>query len=105
MARELIKQVPERKPFGMAATFAAFLGALIAFYAPLPGKNFSPLQPVLRDNFWLTIHVLTIVSSYGAGMLAWGLGNLSLGYFLSRPLSRSRNAGCTANTSRPDFGR
>jgi ABC-type transport system involved in cytochrome c biogenesis permease subunit len=26
--------------------------------------------------------VLTIVSSYGAGMLAWGLGNLSLGYYL-----------------------
>ena len=78
----LIDEVYVRKPFGMAATFAAFLGAYIAWYAPLQGKNFSALQPVLRDNFWLTIHVLTIVSSYGAGLLAWGLGNLSLGHYL-----------------------
>ena len=37
---------------------------------------------MLRDNFWLTIHVLTIVSSYAAGALAWGLGILSLGHYL-----------------------
>lgn len=79
---ELVNQVYIRKPFGLAATFAAFLGSFIAWYSPVLDKNFSPLQPVLRDNFWLTIHVLTIVSSYGAGMLAWGLGNLSLGYYL-----------------------
>ncbi len=94
--RALVEQVYVRKPFGLAATFAAFLGALIAFYAPLPGKNFSPLQPVLRDNFWLTIHVLTIVSSYGAGMLAWGLGNLSLGYYLFGSY-RNRETSATAN--------
>lgn len=79
---ELVGQVYARKPFGLAATFAAFLGAFIAYWSPVLDKNFTPLQPVLRDNFWLTIHVLTIVSSYGAGMLAWGLGNLSLGYYL-----------------------
>jgi ABC-type transport system involved in cytochrome c biogenesis permease subunit len=80
--RVLTNEVYVRKPFGLAATFAAFLGSFIAWYSPVLDKNFTPLQPVLRDNFWLTIHVLTIVSSYGAGMLAWGLGNLSLGYYL-----------------------
>src|SRR6202008_3414874 len=38
----------------------------------------SPLVPVLRSNFWLTIHVLTIVSSYAGGTLAWALGNVTL---------------------------
>jgi hypothetical protein len=63
-------------------TAVAFAGTFIAWFFPIPGKQFSPLQPVLRDNFWLTIHVLTIVSSYAAGALAWGLGCLSLGYYL-----------------------
>lgn len=35
----------------------------------------SPLVPVLRSNFWLTIHVLSITMSYGAFALAWGLGH------------------------------
>ena len=37
---------------------------------------------MLRSNFWLTIHVLTIVASYGAGGLALGLGNIALGYYI-----------------------
>jgi hypothetical protein len=33
---------------------------------------------VLRSNYWLTVHVLTIVSSYAGGTLAWGLANITL---------------------------
>ena len=80
--RELGPQVLQRWPFALAATFTAFLGACIAWYSPVLPKGFSPLQPVLRDNFWLLIHVLTIVASYGAGALAWGLGNIGLLYYL-----------------------
>jgi ABC-type transport system involved in cytochrome c biogenesis permease subunit len=71
-----------RRSFGLVVTAVAFAGTFIAWFFPIPGKQFSPLQPVLRDNFWLTIHVLTIVSSYAAGALAWGLGCLSLGWYL-----------------------
>ncbi len=81
----LAKRMPEvydRRSFGLVVTAVAFAGTFIAWFFPIPGKQFSPLQPVLRDNFWLTIHVLTIVSSYAAGALAWGLGCLSLGYYL-----------------------
>jgi ABC-type transport system involved in cytochrome c biogenesis permease subunit len=78
----VMPQVYPRWPFAVAATLVAFCGAFIAWYAPMPGRAFSPLTPVLRDNFWLTIHVLTIVSSYGAGALAWGLGLIALGYYL-----------------------
>ena len=37
--------------------------------------SLNPLVPVLRSNFWLTIHVLTITLSYGAFALATGLGH------------------------------
>jgi len=84
-----------RKPFALAGAAVAFLAALVAYFAPISGKNLGPLMPVLRDNFWLTLHVLTITASYGAGALAWGLGNLSLGYFL---FGRYRDpAGATAD--------
>lgn len=79
--RALGPQVMRRWPFALAATFTAFLGACIAWYSPVLTKGFSPLQPVLRDNFWLLIHVLTIVASYGAGALAWGVGNVGLLYY------------------------
>ena len=35
----------------------------------------NPLVPVLRSNFWLTTHVLTITLSYGAFALATALGH------------------------------
>ena len=36
--------------------------------------SISPLVPVLRDNFWLSIHVPTIALSYASFALALGLG-------------------------------
>ena len=41
---------------------------------PLLDPSIHNLQPVLRSNYWLTIHVLTEVSSYAAFALAMGLG-------------------------------
>jgi len=87
--QERLPDVYARRSFGLVVTAVAFAGTFIAWFFPIPGKQFSPLQPVLRDNFWLTIHVLTIVSSYAAGALAWGLGCLSLGYYL---FGRYRNS-------------
>ena len=67
------------------------------------------ITAVLRNNYWLTIHVLTIVSSYGAGGLAWGLGNLAMLFYLfgkyrgrdtaSRRLSRPPVHGPAAATA------
>jgi len=72
----------KRKPFGVAGAAVAFLVAYTAYYAPVLNKDIGLLMPVLRDNFWLTAHVLTITAAYGAGALAWGLGNIALAYFL-----------------------
>lgn len=71
----------------------AAAGALVASLALLIGESFpavldpslSPLVPVLRNNYWLTIHVLTITLSYGAFALAWGLAHANLLSFVFRP--------------------
>jgi cytochrome c-type biogenesis protein CcsB len=41
-------------------------------------RSINPLVPVLRDNFWLTTHVLTITLSYAAFALALGIGHIAL---------------------------
>ena len=40
--------------------------------------SINPLTAVLRNNMWLTIHVLTIVSSYAAFALTAALGHIAL---------------------------
>ncbi len=50
----------------------------------------KPLVPVLRDNFWLSIHVPTITLSYASFALALGLGHIILGHYLFAPQSKAR---------------
>lgn len=38
----------------------------------------SPLVPVLRDNFWLSTHVTSVILSYAALALSWVLANMLL---------------------------
>lgn len=52
--------------------------------------SISPLVPVLRDNFWLSIHVPTIALSYASFALALGLGHVALGSYLFTPDAKSR---------------
>ncbi len=59
----------------IAAAVATF-GLLVAESFPtLLDPSISPLVPVLRSNFWLTIHVLTITLGYGAFALNWGISH------------------------------
>ena len=41
-------------------------------------RSIHPLTPVLRDNFWLTTHVLSITLSYAAFALALGVAHVAL---------------------------
>ncbi|HAZ13745.1 MAG: hypothetical protein A2X86_10145 [Bdellovibrionales bacterium GWA2_49_15] len=41
-------------------------------------SSIAPLVPVLRDNFWLSTHVCSIMLSYGALALSWLLANIML---------------------------
>jgi len=70
------------------AACAGALGALaliIACSVPIFDGAISPLVPVLRDNMWLTVHVLTIMLGYAAFTLAMGIGHLNLGLYFLRP--------------------
>jgi ABC-type transport system involved in cytochrome c biogenesis permease subunit len=84
--RPALEQVYRQKPYAIVATVVSTFLWIVAWYGShvttVLNANFEPLQPVLRDNVWLTIHVLTIVASYGAGALAWGLGMMALGAYL-----------------------
>jgi len=37
-----------------------------------------PLVPVLRNNYWLTVHVLTVTISYAAFLVAMAIGNVGI---------------------------
>ncbi len=68
------------------ACAVAPIGLILADNLPLAlDPSIRPLTPVLRSNYWLTIHVLTITLSYAAFALAMGLGNLSLLKVLLHP--------------------
>lgn len=59
--------------FGTVGTALAGLGLLYFNFCPFP-TSIGPIPPVLRSNYWLTVHVLTITISYAALLLGGGLG-------------------------------
>ncbi|MBI4314153.1 MAG: cytochrome c biogenesis protein CcsA [Candidatus Omnitrophica bacterium] len=66
----------------LAASVMGMITLLLADQLPFePGIN--PIVAVLRSSLWLTIHVLTIVASYGALALAAGVAHLACGMFLA----------------------
>jgi cytochrome c-type biogenesis protein CcsB len=50
--------------------------------------SIGPLVPVLRDNFWLSIHVPTITLGYAAFAVAMAVGHIALGYYIFDPQAR-----------------
>jgi ABC-type transport system involved in cytochrome c biogenesis permease subunit len=52
--------------------------------------SIAPLVPVLRDNFWLSIHVPTITLSYASFALALGVGHVALCNYLFTPQASQR---------------
>jgi ABC-type transport system involved in cytochrome c biogenesis permease subunit len=80
----LIFELAHRRRYILtAATAVATLALLLADNCPeVLDPGLRPLQPVLRSNFWLVTHVLTITLSYAAFALALGIANITLGYFL-----------------------
>jgi cytochrome c-type biogenesis protein CcsB len=51
---------------------------MMNFAGNMVSAEIGPLVPVLRDNFWLSTHVSTIMISYGALALSWILANTIL---------------------------
>jgi cytochrome c-type biogenesis protein CcsB len=60
-----------------AALCAAFLSVLFANLVPLEDRTNS-IPAVLRSNYWLIVHVLTVVASYGVFAVASVLSHVYL---------------------------
>jgi cytochrome c-type biogenesis protein CcsB len=71
--------------FAACASVLAVTCLLLADNVPILNGSIDPLVPVLRDNMWLTVHVLTITLGYAAFTLAMGIGHLNLGLYFFRP--------------------
>ena len=76
--------VMQRRSFAIAGAIVGFLAAVLAYYAPatVMNRNIGAVNPILRDNFWLAVHVVTIMASYASAAIALILGNIALGYYL-----------------------
>ncbi len=76
----LLEAIERRRVVALAGALVSTLSLVLADQLPMVfDPKISPLVPVLRSNYWLVVHVLTIVSSYAAGAVAWALGNLTMG--------------------------
>ena len=70
----------------LAALPVSLVALLLVHQMPIAmPSSIDPLVPVLRDNFWLTIHVLTITLSYAAFALAMGFGHILLWRYMRNP--------------------
>jgi ABC-type transport system involved in cytochrome c biogenesis permease subunit len=85
----IFEMIYRRTFTALAGSAVALLGTITAANVPLLDPTIKSLQPVLRSNLWLTIHVLTEVSSYAAFGLAWGLGLITTLYYLTATYRRS----------------
>jgi len=87
----IFEAVYRAKIYAVAAAALATLLLVVADSVPsILDPAIDPLVPVLRSNYWLTIHVLTITLSYAAFALALGVGNASLGYYIFKPQAKER---------------
>lgn len=74
----LIAQLLNRKAWYLfAGVCAAFASVLFAGLVPLESQT-NAIPAVLRSNYWLIVHVLTITASYGVLLVASVLGHAYL---------------------------
>ncbi len=79
-----IEAVLRRRLFALAGAIVGTLVMALAYYAPatVMHREIGAAMPILRDNFWLLVHVVTIMAGYASAAIALILGNAALGYYL-----------------------
>lgn len=87
----LFELIYRAKYYLLAAAPLSIVCLILADSLPaILDPSIQPLVPVLRDNFWLSIHVPTITLSYASFALALGLGHIILGHYLFAPQAKER---------------
>lgn len=70
----------------LAGNLVGLFALIVADSAPVVlDPTLQPLEAVLRSNYWLIVHVMTITISYAAFFLAFVLGDLGLIYMARDP--------------------
>lgn len=75
--------------FGLSASVVSGVLLYMAHVLPID-SGIGVLVPVLRSNYWLIVHVLTIMMSYSAFAVAWALGHVMLIQVLVDPRNVAR---------------
>ena len=60
---------------------------MLEFATGMLDASINPLMPVLNNNFWLGIHVFTVMVAYAAFGFSWFISNI----FICRDLFKARN--------------
>jgi ABC-type transport system involved in cytochrome c biogenesis permease subunit len=81
----IFEMVYKARFFATCASAVAVVSLILADNVPILDGSIDPLVPVLRDNMWLTIHVLTITLAYGAFFLAMAIAHVNLGIYFFAP--------------------
>lgn len=90
----IFELITPKRYYLMAAAAGAIVCLVLADTLPtVLDPSIQPLTPVLRSNFWLTIHVLSITLGYAAFMLALGLGHIVLWKCALKPTEEKTIAG------------
>lgn len=67
----------------LGGSLMGLFALIVADTAPaILDPSLQPLEAVLRSNYWLVVHVMTISISYAAFLLAFGLGDIGLIYYV-----------------------
>jgi cytochrome c-type biogenesis protein CcsB len=81
----IFEAIYKTRHFSTCAAGLAVIALILADNVPILDSSIDPLVPVLRDNMWLTVHVLTITLGYAAFTLAMGIAHLNLGLYFFKP--------------------
>lgn len=78
----ILEKIYKYKSILLAGLLVGVFSMVVADMAPaILDPSIQPLESVLRSNYWLIIHVMTITISYAAFFLAFGLGDIGLVYY------------------------
>lgn len=77
----ILELVYKFKVMLLAGSLMGLFALIVADSAPaILDPSLQPLEAVLRSNYWLIVHVMTITISYAAFLLGFGLGDIGLIY-------------------------
>ncbi len=79
----IFEAIYRRRIMAIGALIFATISLIIAdMVSGVVDDGIHPLEPVLRSNLWLTVHVLTITLGYAAFALSLILGNIGMGQWV-----------------------